>query len=268
MRNIVVAGLLLAMAMPAMAVPTLDVWLGVREVNSPQSPGTFGDTYTAGGTAGPNSIEAFGPVQPLVLDGTWQMFTFDVSPAQIFPTGSVTGDGIVDSDNSVLEHLGLGSQGFSGPITLWVDHIENTFDPTGFPPAQTVQVSTFDDDVTNPGNPYAAGTEVMFQEPSFSGSTSGNLVAGSVAGIDDTDGYDDTYSIKADFQFVDGDPSRWVRWTTYGGSGFQPERNPVIAEAGYTAYDSSTVTLWMKGVPEPASLSLLALGGLALLRRR
>ena len=52
--------------------------------------------------------------------------------------------------------------------------------------------------------------------------------------------------------------------------GWQPERNPVIAEAGQAGglYDASTLTIWMKGVPEPASLSLLALGGLALLRRR
>ena len=83
----------------------------------------------------------------------------------------------------------------------------------------------------------------------------------------------DLDSIKAEFSFVDyQNPANWCRYTTYGGStGWQPERNPVIAEANDPVgalYDSSAVTLWMKGVPEPASLSLLALGGLVLLRRR
>ena len=273
MKYLGVCALVMVMAVPVTAAVSIDVWAGVREVNSPQGPGTFGTTgYTAGGTAGPNQIEAFSRPQTLVLDGTWQQLSFDISATGIAAggVGSVTGDGLVESNNSVLEHIGFGGN-IGGTITVWIDLVENAYDPAGLPPATSVQVSTYD-------SSYTQGQEVMFQEPSFSGSTGGNISAGSLSGIDNLVGYDDNHSIKAQWKYVDGGANRWLRYTTYGGgAGWQPERNPVIAEADGPVpgggipgpqYASSTVTVWMLGFPEPASLTLLAFGGLALLRRR
>jgi hypothetical protein len=153
---------------------------------------------------------------------------------------------------------------------VWIDLIENAYDPAGLPPPTSVLVSTF--------TGHADGIEAMFQEPGFSGSTGGNLYGpGDFSLTDNAVGYDDTSSTKAQWKYLDSGANRWLRLTTYGGSGWQPERNPVIAEADGPAptssipgpqYVSSTVTVWMLGFPEPASLSLLAFGGLALLRRR
>ena len=118
--------------------------------------------------------------------------------------------------------------------------------------------------------PVADGTEVMFQEPNYSGSTDAHVInhPWSVSGIDNMTGHDDTHSVESAFQFVDYSDTRWLRFTTWASAN---EDRPVVALAngGENAlYDSASLTFWMKGVPEPASLSLLVLGGLVALRRR
>jgi len=264
MKYLAVCGLVLAMAVPAMAVPTVQISLGVRETGQTGNIGDF--MPNAGG-----QIEWFDyDVQTLVLDGTWQQFTFDISNTGITTSPLFTGYGSISQDRGTLEHIRIKSTGYRTP-TLWVDEIRNIYDPAGPPPVVDQLISTFADDVTNPGNPYPDGTEVMFQEPGFSGSTNANydLSGPNKSGIDNTVGYDDSHSVKIEFWFIDNDPSRWIRLTPYLAGG-NPEANPLLAEAGgpTAAYASSMVTFWMMGIPEPATLALLALGGLAVLRRR
>lgn len=278
MRYLAICGLVLVIAMPAVAqTPTLKISLGTREPTNltliTGAPGGFHAGNPAGGIEWFNKDQ-----QTLVLDGTWQQFTFDLSAAGISAV-SFTGDGLISADKAALEHLRIMRPKGAGAtsVELWIDKIQMTQDPTGLPPASTVTCSTFDGVAGNGGVPYAAGAKVMFRDPSFSGSTSGmiNAAAGvpNVTGIDTTTGQDDSYSLKAQWKWLYTNPvyqdSPWLRLSSYYTTTVK-EVIPIVAEAGgpSASYTSSSVKIWLKGVPEPASLSLLALGGLALLRRR
>jgi hypothetical protein len=59
---------------------------------------------------------------------------------------------------------------------------------------------------------------------------------------------------------VDNDPTRWVRLTSFNTLNVP---NPIVR------FDqSSVVSFWMKGVPEPSTLVLLGLSGLSPRRGR
>jgi len=278
MRYLAVCGLVLVIAMPAVAqTPTLKISLGVREPTNltaiTAGVGAFHNTNPAGGIEWFNKDQ-----QTLVLDGTWQQFTFDLSATGISST-SFTGDGLISADKALLEHLRIMRPAGAGAtsVELWIDKVQMTYDPTGLPPPATVTCSTFDGVAGNGGVPYAAGAKVMFRDPSFSGSTSSmiNAAAGvpNITGIDTTTGQDDSYSLKAQWKWlytnVTYKDSPWLRLTPYYTTTWK-EVIPVVAVAGgpSNSYASASVKVWLKGVPEPASLLLLALGGLALLRRR
>ncbi len=248
------------------SAPTVKISLGLRETPTLQAvPGDF-----VGSAGHSGEIEWFNKdEQTLVLDGTWQMFTFNISAAAIASPG-LTGDGIVETDIGVLEHLRILSTGYPLEITLWIDEIRNIYDPAGPPPPINKLISTFDGAAGNGGVPYADGTEVMFQEPRFSGTTAANLATTpNISGIDNTVGRDDNSSVKVQFRFVDDQPTRWLRLTTFLAPPTKPESNPILAVAGGPTgrYTSSTVTIWLRGIPEPASLLLIGLGA-ALLRKR
>jgi hypothetical protein len=243
------------MAVPVMATPTLTVSMGIRETDQV---GAIGDSMpnAAGAIEWLNKDE-----YTLTLDGTWQTFSFDFSSMAAF-----TGDGAVSVERGLLEHIRFLSTGYPHPMTVWVDNVQCTYDPTGLPPPATWE-TRFDDPS------YTDGQEIMFQEPTFSGSTGGYIVAGATSGFDSSVSADGSGgSVKAEWQFIDGSTSNWLRYTAY--STGQPEANPLLAEPyddGVTppvGYTSSVITFCLMGVPEPASLSLLAVGGLALLRRR
>ncbi|UCG16394.1 MAG: PEP-CTERM sorting domain-containing protein [Phycisphaerales bacterium] len=251
MKYLGVCALVMLMAVPVMATPTLTVSMGIRETDQV---GAIGDSMPNAGGA----IEWLNKDEyTLVLDGTWQTFSFDFSSMAAF-----TGDGAVSADRGLLEHIRFLSTGYTHTQTVWVDNVSCTYDPAGLPPPATW--STSFDDVS-----YTDGQEVMFQEPTFSGSTSGYIVTGATSGFDSSVSADaNGGSVKAEWQFIDGSTTNWLRYTAY--STGQPEANPLLAEPNGPAgaYTSSVITFSLMGVPEPASLSLLAVGGLALLRRR
>lgn len=224
--------------------PTLDISLGIRETGSTNGIGL------PGGTAGSIEWVDLGG-QTLVLDGTWQLFTFDLDAA---PLTGFTGDGILDGAAGTLEHIRIDSNGQAPPMNLWIDDVTNTIDPAGPPPPNPVNFGDFEGLID--------GDEYLFQEPSFSGSTSGNVAAGSFSAVDSTMANNGAASYNVSFQFVDNDPSRWVRLTTFSISSIAGG-DPTIR------FDQdSVVSFWMKGVPEPTSLMLLGLPTLALLRRK
>ena len=194
--------------------------------------------------------------QTLTADGTWQQFSFAPSTDTLTAFAGGSADGVLDpnSDWASLEHIRLlNVDGHSGPITLWIDDVAVT-DAAG--------------SVVEGFEGFSVGDEVIFQEPGFSGSTSGNLEAGSAAGVTDGMAYRGAQSYRGDFEFIDNDPTRWVRWTSFQSANLP---NPFIhtREPGAPA---PTLSFWAKAeaIPEPASVVItgLAIFGLTSLRRR
>jgi hypothetical protein len=217
-----------ALASLAMAqAPTLQISIGVRETGF--AGGTFNGTGTNGGASG--GIEWVArDVQTLVLDGTWQQFTFNLTTDPILAFAGASANGVLDGTFGTLEHVRiLNSTGITAPIQLWIDDIENTVTPTGGAPT-TTPVQAFEG--------YTEAQEVTFQEPSFSGSTAANLFPGSTAGINNAlPSRSSAY--RMNFQFIDATPTRWVRMTTFN--------TPAGANPQIRFDDSSVLTFWMRG---------------------
>ena len=215
--------LVLALATAVSAQNTVKVSIGIRETAA--GTGTFTNIGDNGGSSG--GIEWVNrDAQTLTLDGTWQQFKFTLATDPLTAFAGATANGMLDGAFGVLEHIRiLNDAGVTEPIAIWIDDVANTL--TG---PVTTTFGTFE---THP-----QGTEVMFQEPAFSGSTAANLVAGSSAGVDNFF-HGRSPSYKTRFQFIDNTPTRWLRLTTFN-TAIQP--NPLIR------FDQgSVVTFWLRG---------------------
>lgn len=228
---------------------SLKVSLGIRETNSQVA------IFDNGGTA--NGIEWVNlDGQTLNADGTWQLFTFTpaVDSLTAFAGGTANGALEPNHDSATIEHIRLlNDQGITQPIRVWIDDVTNTV-------AAGAVVESFES--------AALGSETMFQEPNFSGSTSPNLVAGGTSAVSDSMAFSGSQSVQVDMQFVDSDPTRWVRLTTFSAANL-PNPKVRIVEPGAPA---PTISFYAKAqvIPEPASFALLGLAcvGLGLMRNR
>lgn len=259
--------LLCAIALTAMAAyaqaAELRLSLGVRETNNP-----VGTAIGAnGGSAG--SIEWVGRPNDGVTDldvtlvpaGSWQLVTFDLNAG---PIRGFTGDHVLSSTTGlgVLEHLRLANttDGVKR-YKVYIDDVVNTVN--GVPTLLT----NFDSD--------ALGSEVMFQDARFSGSTSSKLLASpSTNKVSNAKAFSGANSFELEFEFVDdngtsvGSAGTWARVTTSAAAALP---NPVIGVPGGST-NTSTVSMqiFVAAVPEPASAGLasMAIVGLFGLRRR
>jgi hypothetical protein len=226
---------------------SLKISIGIRENNVPGP--IFGD----GGGSG-NGIEWINrDGQTLTADGTWQLFTFTPATDSKLAFAGTTANSMLEPGHewAVLEQIRiLNDNGITSPIRLWIDDVTNSV-------AAGPVVQDFDAE--------ALGTEVMFQEPRFSGSTSGNLFPGTTSVVSSSEAFSGSQSLQADFQFIDNDPTRWVRMSTFGMAGDPGQRNPIvrIIEPGGPAPTISFYAM-ARVVPEPASCLLLGLAGAAL----
>jgi hypothetical protein len=109
------------------------------------------------------------------------------------------------------------------------------------------------------------GADVLFRYPGFSGSTSGNILAGSTAEVTDEMAQSGTQSYRTEFEFIDDAATRWLRLTTNNTANIP---NPAVwfVEDGFTP----TISFSLKAVPEPSTFILfsLAIGGAFVLWRR
>lgn len=229
----------------AAAHAQLSISLGIRETGTSAAIGANGGT-----SGGIEWVNLDG--QTLNLDGTWQQFTFNFGTDALTAFAGASANGALDGTKGTIEHIRIrNTGGIDQAITVWLDDVTNT-EATG----NSVNFGDFES--------YAAGQEVMFQDPGFSGSTSANIVAGSTAGVDDTMAATGNNSYRADFTFVDNSTTRWVRWTTFGATNLP---NPTIDFS-----QGNSVSFMMKGeaVPEPATMTLIGAGlaGWALRRKK
>jgi len=250
MQKLLTAALVGGFAATAFA-ETLQVSIGIREtlIDVPDTIPIGGNGGTTGGIEWVN-LDA----QTLTLNNTWQQFSFHIPTATLTAFAGPSANGVLDGLGGVFEHIRLRNiDGATDPITLWIDTVQDHFDPAGPPPPQTVVFGSFEG--------FADDAEVMFREPRFSGSTSGFLMmTPNFSGVDNTVAHDGSASYRTEFQFIDGTTTNWVRLTTFNAQNIP---NPAIV----FAFDS-TVSFWMKGVPEPSSLSLFGLCAVWLCRRR
>lgn len=215
--------------------------LGIRET------GGSGPIFSNAGTAG--GIEWVNlDGQSLALDGTWQLFSFTPAADTLNAFAGTTANAVLEVSWASIEHIRiLNSEGLTAPIRLWIDDISNT--GTG-------------SSLTEGFEGFGVGDEVMFQEPNFSGSTAGNLLLGGTSAVSDSAAFSGLQSYEFNFQFVDGDPSGWVRLTTFNA----PELpNPAVLVAEPGTPSDPTIAFYARGVviPEPSTTAALLIMAVA-----
>jgi hypothetical protein len=261
MRYGICALLVVALVAGASAAPVLKVSIGVRETATTAPIGGNGGT---GGT-GIEWVNVDG--QTLVLDGTWQQFTFNFATD---PITAFTGNGLLagmgDPNNTTptgafecIRFMTADENTVGIPISLYIDDVTHWYDPAGPPPPITTPFGTFEGYPTYPpGDPNT----VMFRHPYVSGSTGSFIetTPASYANVDNTVFHNGAASEAVSWQFKHAAPGDdpWLRLTTNNAK-YIP--NPAIR------FDQgSTLSFWIMGTPEPTSLALLLAG--LLLRRR
>lgn len=220
---------------------SIAVSIGVRETGSVAALGADGGT--SGGIEWVNR-----DLNIVALDGGWHKVTFDLPNAMLLPFAGVDADGFYTTTRGTLEHIRFrNTDGLDMPLRFFIDDLEIR-DATG-----AMTLIGWEE--------QSLGDEHVFRTPHTSGSTNQNLVMGvDFAGVVDTMAHSGEQSYQLDFQFVDNDPTRWLRLTTFD---TDSGANPTIDFGG-------TVSFWIKGdvVPSPSGAAVIGLAGAVLLRRR
>jgi hypothetical protein len=212
----------------------LAISIGVRET------GTSAPIGADGGVA--NSIEWVNRDGLLLpLDGAFHTFTFNFGTdpvAYFFGTQPAGGQpNRLDGTRGTLEHIRIrNTNGITVPVQLYIDNIRNATALAG-----PVTVSNFE------GVPV--GSEVTFQDPLFSGSTSANLAPSpNVAAVTGPIASEGAQSDGIQFRFIDADNTRWLRLTTNIATNLP---NPAIDFA-----PGSALSFDVRGVllPEPTAI--------------
>lgn len=234
--------------------------LGIRETNStapigePSAPSNTGQIEWIGATA---TVSGAPIGKPAPLSPAWQTFTFDPNTDPIRSALGV-GDGVITATRGTIEHIAFTIDANSlnksvGAYRIYIDNVINV----GADPNTGADVN-----IGAGFESYTVGQEVMFQEPSFSGSTTGNVELPSTfplvpnySAISDEQG-NPGKSIKTSWVFVSSSAGRWVRLTT--SSTGQPLRNPTIDLTKPVKFDILLLPVFP---PDPPTLSDPVLAG-------
>ncbi|MEP0844049.1 MAG: hypothetical protein HRF43_15205 [Phycisphaerae bacterium] len=159
---------------------------------------------------------------PFAPSVCWQTFEFrPLTDPRLNFAG--TGDGTSNLNNlpwGEIEHLAVAidtDAPNTGPYTIYIDDVENGSEGlmTGFEEGESQAVAL------NQVN-------VLFSQPSFSGTTAGNLLANpNVSVVTDEQAYNGSRSLKVQFQFKSENTSSWVRLTAATNNN-HPYQNPMI----------------------------------------
>lgn len=217
MSKLHVSLIALALASSLAAQSSLTISIAVRETE------TGGDVFNGVGSTGTTGggIEWVNLDVPTIpVDGSWTNLSFNLTSDPITAFAGTSANSILEGTFGVLEHVRiLNSGGIQDPLEITIDNITNTWtDQNG--QQQSVNFGDFEG--------FLDLDEVVFQEPSFSGSTAGNILTQpfSTSGVDNYVASIGSSGCAVNFQFVDNTPTRWVRLTTF--STGQPGGNPQI----------------------------------------
>src|SRR5205814_3772842 len=88
--------------------------------------------------------------------------------------------------------------------------------------------------------PYSDGqTQVVFRAPNFSGSTNTFIVPGSTSAVSsDAPTHSGTFSYKNNWQWINSDPTNWVRLTT--------NNTPSIPNPAIDWTSGNKLTFWLR----------------------
>ena len=240
---------------------SLSLSIGVRETGNA---GGLAISANGGSTGGIEFVNRDGLT--LTADGTWQRFVYTPLTDPLTAFAGTTANAVLDEDWGVLEMIRIGNDADGATrYRLWIDDVTNTTS------AGAVNFGDFE--------AAALNTEVIFQEPRFSGSTSANLqLTPNTSLVTNSMANTGSQSNQLDFAFVDdspvsGVPSRWVRLTTFNTASLP---NPLVRLRESVVGGpplATTISFWAKAIviPEAASIILLvagAIGGTAVSRRR
>ncbi|RMF75928.1 MAG: hypothetical protein D6744_12895, partial [Planctomycetota bacterium] len=181
--------------------------IGIRET------GDTGPIGSPGGSTGPIEFVGVSGVVSGAPQGVsvsplfgWQTLTFD--PTDPNSIAGFTGDGVINGTRGTLEHLAISVDALSanrsaGRYTLYVDNVVNVGAGAG---GSDVVIADFEG--------FTVGDEVLFQEPTNSGSTSDNLTPlPSASEVSATCGNTGQSELLVWF-FKDTTAGRWIRVTT------------------------------------------------------
>ena len=194
------------------------VSLGVRETGDLGPIGSPGTTSGGLEWIGASGVASGAPIGiQLSPSNAWQTVTFD-------PAGNVTGffggDGILDTATGTLDHLAVSVDNVSpnrsaGSYRMFIDNVVNVGAGAG---GADVVITDFEG--------FGLGAEVIFQEPTFSGSTDTHLLFPPPASVNSDDfNNGGTRSQLLTWFFRDTTEGGWVRLVSSGTANIP---NPII----------------------------------------
>jgi len=200
----------------------LFVCIGIRETNDTGPLGTPGGTTGQIEWVGASAIVNGAPIGLAVpLQAGWQTLTFnplDPNGIKAMPGGG--GDNVITATRGVLEHLAVtvdpnSADRSSGRYVIFVDDVVNVGAGAG---GSDFVIADFES--------FNVGDEVLFQEPTYSGTTVGNLsYPPSASACTDAQAASGTKSELLTWFFRDTQSRRWARITTAGTPNL---RQPII----------------------------------------